>query len=104
MHYGEECEKARGEEEHLVTGEAVSIRFTQAAGDAGLARWSEGTAAEAGGSSGFPQVKAEVHPHKGWERNITNGCWLLQLVFIGFISRNCIRPHLKVQQWYFEPL
>lgn len=32
MHYGEECEKARGEEKPLVTGEAVSIRFTQAAG------------------------------------------------------------------------
>lgn len=64
-----------------MTGEAVSIRFTQAAG--GLwARWSEGAAAGVGGSSGFPQGKEEVHPHKGWEKSITNGSWLLQLVFI----------------------
>lgn len=89
MHYGEECEKARGEEEHLVTGEAVSIRFTQAA--RGLwARWSEGAAAEVEGSSGFPQGKEEVHPHKGWEKSITNGCWLLQLVFIDSVAIACV--------------
>lgn len=88
MHYGEECEKARGEEKRLVTGEAVSIRFTQAAGGC-WSRWSEG-AAEEGGSSGFPQGKAEVHPYKRWERSITNGCWLLQLVFIDSVAIVCV--------------